>query len=151
MPILDQDLENDKGIPESAMRLGRAIAAHDGLLIATPEYNGSIPPLLKNAIDWVSRISSDGDKPLKPFAGKIAALVSSSPGGMGGIRALGHLRPICMNVGLEIITPQCSVGGAGSAFDDAGDLANERTAGMMDNVCRTLCRHIAALSDRSTP
>lgn len=133
------------------MRLGRMIAAHDGLLIVTPEYNASIPPLLKNTIDWISRISKDGDKPLKPFAGKVAALCASSPGKLGGIRALGHLRPICMNVGLEVITPQCSVGNAGSAFDENGNLADERTAGMMENVCRTLCHHASLLSTRLEP
>lgn len=151
MPIFDQDLENEEGVPEGAMRLGRMIAAHDGLLIVTPEYNASIPPLLKNTIDWISRISKDGDKPLKPFAGKVAALCASSPGKLGGIRALGHLRPICMNVGLEVITPQCSVGNAGSAFDENGNLADERTAGMMENVCRTLCHHASLLSTRLEP
>lgn len=151
MPIFDQDLENEEGVPEGAMRLGRMIAAHDGLLVVTPEYNASIPPLLKNTIDWVSRISKDGDKPLKPFAGKVAALCASSPGKLGGIRALGHLRPICMNVGLEVITPQCSVGNAGSAFDENGNLADERTAGMMENVCRTLRHHASLLSTRLEP
>lgn len=148
MPILDQDLEKAEGIPERAMKLGRLMAGQDGLLIVTPEYNSSIPPLLKNTIDWISRISTDGDKPLKPFDGKIAGLCASSPGKLGGIRALNHLRPICMNVGLEVITPQCSVGNAGSVFDDDGSLSDERTAGMLDRVCRTLCRHASLLSKR---
>ena len=63
LPIMDEDLEAEKGIPENAYRLARLMAAHDGFFIATPEYNGSIPPLLKNVIDWVSRISRDGDWP----------------------------------------------------------------------------------------
>ena len=151
MPILDQDFEDSEGIPQSAIRLARIIADNDGMLIVTPEYNASIPPLLKNTIDWLSRISSDGDRQLKPFAGKIAALCASSPGKLGGIRALGHLRPICMNVGLEVVTPQCSVGGAGSAFDEEGNLSDARTAGMMENVCRTLCQHAALLSTRLEP
>lgn len=151
MPILNQDDEKEEGVPENAMRLGRIIANHDGLLIATPEYNASIPPLLKNTIDWISRISKDGEKPLKPFEGKVAALCASSPGKLGGIRALGHLRPICMNVGLEVITPQCSVGSAGEAFDDDGNLADARAASLMENVCRTLCQHASLLSGRLEP
>ena len=62
LPIMDEDLEKEKGIPENAVKLGRLIAAHDGLLIATPEYNGSLPPLLKNSIDWVSRVRRDGGR-----------------------------------------------------------------------------------------
>ena len=70
LPIMDQDLEKEKGVPENAFRLGRVIAAHDGMLIASPEYNASIPPLLKNAIDWVSRVRKDGGRPFKPYRGQ---------------------------------------------------------------------------------
>src|ERR1700709_2817701 len=70
LPIVDEDLEKEKGVPENAVKLARLIAAHDGLLIATPEYNGSIPPLLKNTIDWVSRVRKDGDRSLRPVPGK---------------------------------------------------------------------------------
>lgn len=80
LPIYDQDLEKEDGIPENAMKLARLVAAHDGVLIATPEYNGSLPPLLKNTIDWLSRVRRDGDAPLKPLTGKLAALCSSSEG-----------------------------------------------------------------------
>ena len=72
LPLMDEDLEREKGIPENAMKLARLFAAHDGVFIATPEYNSSLPPLLKNVIDWVSRVSRDGDKPLKPYPGKVA-------------------------------------------------------------------------------
>src|SRR5215216_2081432 len=80
LPILDQDLEKEEGIPDNAFKLGRMIAAHDGLLIATPEYNGSIPPLLKNSIDWVSQLRKDGGRTFRPLAGKVAGLCSSSNG-----------------------------------------------------------------------
>ena len=69
LPILDQDLEKEYGIPENAMKLARQFAAHDGLLIATPEYNGSIPPLLKNAVDWISRVRADGGRSFHPMTG----------------------------------------------------------------------------------
>ena len=62
LPIMDEDLEKEKGVPENAVQLARQIAAHDGLLIASPEYNASIPPLLKNTIDWVSRVRKDGGR-----------------------------------------------------------------------------------------
>lgn len=152
LPMMNQDLEREEGIPDNAMRLARIISSHDALLIATPEYNASIPPLLKNTIDWLSRISADTNgRRLKPFEGKIAALCSSSPGAFGGMRALNHLRPVCMNVGLEVITPQCSVPGAKTAFDDNGELKNERTRTLMEKTCRTLLEHTKLLSRRFEP
>ncbi|TGS79262.1 NAD(P)H-dependent oxidoreductase, partial [Mesorhizobium sp. M3A.F.Ca.ET.175.01.1.1] len=94
LTIMDEDLEKEKGIPENALRLGHQIAAHDGLLIATPEYNGSIPPLLKNAIDWVSRIRREGSRTFRPLAGKPVGLCSSSEGKCAGIRCINHLRAV---------------------------------------------------------
>jgi chromate reductase, NAD(P)H dehydrogenase (quinone) len=118
LPIMDEDLQRLEGIPENAMKLARLFASHDGFLIASPEYNGSIPPLLKNTIDWLSRISRDGDKPLKPYAGKVAALCSSSPGNFAGILALSHLRPVLIRLGLLVVSEQCSVANADTAFND---------------------------------
>jgi chromate reductase, NAD(P)H dehydrogenase (quinone) len=147
LPIMDEDLEKAEGIPQNAIRLGRMIAAHDGLLIVSPEYNSSIPPLLKNAIDWVSRISKDEGRPFKPFNGRIAALCSTSPGTFAGIRGLYHLRSVCMNVGLTVITEQCSVGLADEAFAEDGSLKSPRSqaaldkvAGVLTSTCRALAR-----------
>lgn len=148
MPIVDQDLEAAEGVPDNAVKLARQIAAHDGFLIASPEYNSSIPPLLKNAIDWVSRVRKDGEKPVKPYAGKVAALCSSSDGNFAGIRGLYHLRAVLMNCGVEIITPQCSVARAGQAFDENGRFRDERTRQAMENVCRTLIDRARLLSPR---
>lgn len=87
------------------MKLGALISAHDGLLIASPEYNASIPPLLKNTIDWVSRIRRDVDgNRFAPFSGKVAGLCSSSDGNFAGIRGLYHLRAVLMNCQVEVIT-----------------------------------------------
>lgn len=141
LPIMDQDLESEKGIPENAMRLGRLFAAHDGILIASPEYNSSIPPLLKNTIDWVSRISRDGEKPLKPYAGKIVALCSSSDGNFAGIRGLYHLRSVLMNVGTQIISEQCSVAHAHEAFTADGSFHDSRTTRAMERTCQSLIDH----------
>jgi chromate reductase, NAD(P)H dehydrogenase (quinone) len=146
LPIMDEDLQQEKGIPENAMRLGRLFAAHDGLLICSPEYNASIPPLLKNTVDWVSRISRDGERALKPYAGKIVALCSSSDGQYGGMRGLYHLRAVLMNVGAQIITEQCSVSHASQAFEEDGSFRDERTAKMMTRVCRSLIEHVQMAS-----
>lgn len=151
LPIMDQDLEKEKGVPENAQKLARQIAAHDGLLIASPEYNASIPPLLKNAIDWVSRVRRDGGRPFKPFEGKVAALCSSSDGNFAGVRALYHLRAVLMACQVEVISPQCSVGRASEAFDEEGQFREERLRHQMETVCRTLIERAAMMSRRVEP
>lgn len=138
LPLVDQDLERERGVPEKALALARMFAAHDGLLIASPEYNASIPPLLKNALDWVSRVRADAGRPLDPYAGKVAALCSSSPGTQGGVRGLYHLRAVLMACGVEIVTPQCSVAGAHEAFDADGGFRDEALRARMAQLCRTL-------------
>ena len=148
LPLMDQDLEREKGIPDNAVKLGGLIAAHDGLLIASPEYNASIPPLLKNAIDWVSRVREVRGRTLRPFAGKVAALCSSSDGNFGGMRGLYHLRAVLMNCHVEIVTPQCSVSGASRAFDDEGGFVDERLRRTMGTVCAALIERAAMLSTR---
>jgi chromate reductase, NAD(P)H dehydrogenase (quinone) len=147
LPIMDEDLEREKGIPDNAYRLARMMAAHDGVLICSPEYNASIPPLLKNTLDWVSRISKDNGRPLKPYQGKIAALCSCSEGAFAGIRGLVHLRAVAMNVGMTVISEQCSVPNANEAFDDNGLLKNQRpkdalakVAGTLTQMCRAMGR-----------
>lgn len=148
LPIMDEDLEEAKGIPENAFKLARLIAAHDGVLIATPEYNGSMPPLLKNVIDWVSRVSKDGGKPLKPYPGKVMAICSSSDGHFAGIRSAGHLRAVLAHIGCEVVAPQCSVPYGAKAFDDDGNFVEERPKKAMKKVCRTLVEHARLLSTR---
>jgi NAD(P)H-dependent FMN reductase len=151
LPIMDQDLEREKGVPENAMRLGRMIAAHDGVLIASPEYNSSVPPLLKNSLDWVSRIRRDNGRAFNPFSGKAFGLCSSSDGGFGGARGLYHLRSVLMACRAEIITPQCSIPRASEAFDEEGGLKDERTRHSMETVCRTLIERARMLSTRVEP
>lgn len=138
LPIMDEDLQNEHGIPEPAMQLARIIAKHDGLMICSPEYNASIPPLLKNSLDWVSRISKDGDAALKPFTGLTAALCSTSNGAFAGIRALYHLRAVLMAVGAQVLTEQCSVSGAANAFDADNTIKDARSQRALANTCRSL-------------
>lgn len=101
MPLFDQDLEGADGPPESARRLREIMLAHEGLLIASPEYNSSVTPLLKNTIDWVSR-PGEGQQALAAYQGKVAAVMSASPGRLGGLRGLVHLRSILSNIGLQL-------------------------------------------------
>jgi len=151
LPLVDQDLEKEKGVPENAVKLARQIASHDGFLIASPEYNASIPPLLKNAIDWVSRVRRDHGRPFKPFDGRIAALCSSSDGNFAGMRGLYHLRAVLMACQVEVITPQCSVPRASEAFDEDGQFREERLRHQMETVCRTLIERATMLSTRVEP
>ena len=144
MPIFDQDLENEKGIPENVMKLGRMIAAHDGVVLVCPEYNASVTPLMKNTIDWVSRISSDSGKPLKPWKDKPVALGSASNGRLGGIRGLYHVRAALMNVGAHILTQQVAVSGASKAFDEKGMLKQDMGKPLLDDVCQSLIDYCAA-------
>ena len=150
MPLMDEDMERLEGIPANAMKLARLMAAHDALLIASPEHNGSLPALLKNTIDWMSRVKRDGDKPLQPLNGKAAGLCSSSPGQFAGILALSHLRPILIRLGVQVVSEQCSVPHADTAFNADGSLKDERAVANLGKVCKALAGQAAlnALSRR---
>ena len=100
LPLFDEDLEAAEGLPENAARLRELFLSHDGLLIASPEYNGSLSAVLKNTIDWLSRRQGD-EAPLVCFREKVALLVAASPGGLGGLRGLRHLNTILH--GLQVI------------------------------------------------
>ena len=137
MPLFNQDLEATDGPPPQASRLKEIMRAHGGLLIASPEYNSSISPLLKNTIDWVSR-PADGEQMLAAYQGKVAGLMSASPGRLGGLRGLVHLRSILSNIGVLVIPDQVAVGEAGAAFDDSGDLVDDRRRASVQGVGRTV-------------
>lgn len=125
MPLYNQDEEAEHGQPDSVAELKQLFVDHDGLLIAAPEYNGSITPLLKNTLDWLSR--RHGDEPLMAaYTGKTAAIMGASPGGLGGLRGLVHVRAILSNLGVLVVPKQFALRSAHNAFDDGGDLANER-------------------------
>jgi len=149
LPLMDQDIEAKNGVPANALALGRLIAAHDGMLIASPEYNASIPPLLKNAIDWVSRVRHDNGKAFAPLVGKTAGLCSSSDGSFGGARGLYHLRAVLMACRVEVVTPQCVVAHASAAFDENGSFREERLRQSMETLCGTLIEHARLFSDRA--
>ena len=116
MPIYDEDLEKQEGLPSSARKLKDLMLTHQGLLISSPEYNSSISGVLKNTIDWVSR-QSEGEIPLVCFKDKVAGLMSASPGGLGGLRGLVHVRAILENIGVIVIPNQIAISKAHEAFN----------------------------------
>lgn len=138
MPLFDQDLEDASGLPDNAKKWKTLMREHDGFLISAPEYNSSITPLLKNAIDWASRSESDDEPELVCFQGKVAGLLSASPGGLGGLRGLVHVRSILGNIGTLVIPAQVAISKAHEAFDDAGKLKDERKAKQVADVARML-------------
>ncbi|GAA4124913.1 NADPH-dependent FMN reductase [Aminobacter aganoensis] len=151
LPLMNEDLEDQEGVPENAVKLARLIDMHDAVLIATPEYNGSMPPLLKNAIDWVSRVSRDGTTRLRPYPDKLVAICSSSDGHFAGIRSANHLRAVLSHIQMDVISPQVSVPHGGQAFDDNGDFREERLRKGMERLCRELIQRAILLSTRTEP
>ncbi|MHB1213473.1 MAG: NADPH-dependent FMN reductase [Thiobacillus sp.] len=116
LPLYNGDLEDRDGLPDSALRLKALFKDHDALLIASPEYNSSIPPLLKNTLDWVSR-EWQGESGLVPYQNKVAAIMAASPGQFGGMRMLPHLRQILNTLGVLVLPGQFSLPHADTAFD----------------------------------
>jgi NAD(P)H-dependent FMN reductase len=141
MPLFNQDLEAAEGPPEQATRLKGIMLAHEGLLIASPEYNSSISPLLKNTIDWVSR-PADGEPMLAVYRDKVAAVMSASPGGLGGLRGLVHLRSILSNMGVLVIPDQVAVTQTHSAFDDHGNLLDAKRQTSVQGLGRSVVKLI---------
>ena len=137
MPLYDGDLESAVGTPENAVKLYDLMKEHDGLLLSCPEYNSSITPVLKNAIDWISR-PREGDPPLAAFTGKVAALLSASPGGVGGLRGLVHVRAILGSIGVVVLPNQVSVPKAHEAFGDDGALRDEGMAKKVASLAEQL-------------
>jgi NAD(P)H-dependent FMN reductase len=108
LPLYNGDLEQSHGLPEAAVRLKELFKTHHGLLIACPEYNSSITPLLKNTLDWVSRQHGE-ESGLVPYQGKLAALVSASEGHLGGLRSLRHVREILTALQVLVIPKQMAL------------------------------------------
>lgn len=125
LPLYDQDLEDASGLPAEAQALKKHFLEADAIIFASPEYNSSVTPLMKNFIDWVSRAESDDEAPLAAYKGKVAGLLSASPGALGGLRGLVTLRSILGNIGVLVVPKQFALGGAYGKFDDNGNLTDE--------------------------
>src|SRR5688572_19079402 len=134
MPLYDGDLEASEGLPEVALRFKERIAAADALLIATPEYNNSVPGTLKNAIDWASR------PPGNPFRGKVALLMGASPGQFGAVRGVLAVRQV-LNALNAIVLPQTvQIARADQAFDEASQQKEPKSVAIVEKACIELLR-----------
>lgn len=145
MPLYDGDLEEASGLPDNAKKFKKLLREHDGLLISSPEYNSSITGVLKNAIDWASRAETDDEPDLVCFKGKVAGLMSASPGGLGGLRGLVHLRSILGNIGVIVLPEQVAISSAHEAFDAAGKLKDERKAKQVIGIATGLADFLKKL------
>ena len=141
MPIYNGDLEVAEGQPENAKKLKAVMETHSGIFIASPEYNASITPLLKNAIDWVSHVRAEGDPPGQVFKTRVFALGSASPGGMGGLRSLTTVRQVLeLGLGALVLPDQFAVPRAKDAFEDDGHLKNKDQQETFKGVIQKLAR-----------
>ncbi len=141
MPLYDGDLEAADGPPENAKKLKALLEVHQGVLIAAPEYNASITPLLKNALDWVSRVKADGSPMSVVYKTRVFALASASPGGFGGIRGLIALRQTLeLGLGALVLPDQLAVVRAGDAFGDDGHLKDKAQMEQLKGLIQKLAR-----------
>lgn len=139
MPLFDEDLEKEQsGMDEPTLAFREKLVDSAGFLIACPEYNSSITPLLKNAIDWASRKPEGGPSSLDAFRGKTALLIAASPGGLGGLRGLNTVRSILTNIGTLVHPSQFALSKAYDAFDENGNLHDEATDAKVRGLGRTL-------------
>ena len=149
MPLMDEDLETNMGIPEKALEFKRLMLENDGLLIASPEYNSSITPLLKNALDWASRSESSDERPIAAYRDKIAVIMSASPGNLGGLRGLVVLRMLLGNLGVTVLPDQRCISGASEAFAEDGSLLDPRQQSAVKRLGMLLAQTVDRLHGES--
>ncbi|GAB4545828.1 MAG: NAD(P)H-dependent oxidoreductase [Phycisphaerales bacterium] len=142
LPIYDQDVEDAHGLPDACLELKDILKAHDGMLLACPEYNSSITAALKNAIDWASR-PREGEQPLEPFAGKTAGLIACSPGALGGLRGLVVVRMLLGNIQVHVLPKQYAAGSI--EFDTSGFPTEPRHTQGVQDVAQQLVAFTASL------
>jgi len=144
LPLYDGDIEQRDGLPANARMLKDLFLAHQGLLIAAPEYNSSISAVLKNAIDWVSR-PVPGEPPLGCFIDEVAALMSASTGALGGLRGLVTVRSILGNIRVIVLPDQVAVPKAHEAFNPDGSLKDPKQQAAVENLGRNLAQVLTRL------
>ena len=132
LPLYHGDLEAGEGLPPNAVKLMALIDEHQALLIASPEYNSMITPLLKNTLDWCTRGDND------PFAGKIAAVISASPGAFGGIRSLKLAQQLLLHLGCHVVPGNTALPHADKAFDATGSLTDARAQKSLRSLAAAL-------------
>ena len=145
MPLYNQDLEAEQGIPENALKFKKLLVEHDGFIIASPEYNSAFSPLLKNTIDWASRAESSDEPALLAYKGKTALILSASPGALGGMRGLVFLRMLLGNMGVTVLPDQQTIGQAFKAFNADGSLLDEKKQQGLMALGKKLAQTVARL------
>ena len=147
LPLYHGDLEVEQGVPANAEKLKRQFCIHHGIFIASPEYNASITPLLKNTLDWISRVRQPPEPALAAYRQRVFALGAASNGTFGGYRSLIALRHVLeLGCGAMVLPEQIAVNGAATAFDDSGNLREVRHAQKLRSVLGQLveaAQHIA--------
>lgn len=132
LPLYDADIDASRGPPDNAVKLKQMMMAHQGVFIASPDYSASVSPVLKNAIDWVSRVRQRGDPTYAAFKGRVFAIASASTEQNGGLPGLLALRQILeVGCGALVIPEQVMVARADQAFDDTDKLTDTRTANLL--------------------
>ncbi len=145
MPLFNQDLETEQGMPEKAREFKNLLVTHDGFLIASPEYNSAFSPLLKNVIDWASRAESENEAPLLAYMGKTATIMSTSPGALGGLRGLVFLRMLLSNIGVTVLPEQQAIAHGYKAFSEQGDLLDGKQQQAIENLGANLVQVVNKL------
>jgi len=145
MPLFDEDLEAKEGLPPNARQFKDLLLSHQGLLIASPEYNSSITAVLKNAIDWASR-PVPGEPMLAGFVDKVAAIMTTSPGALGGLRGLVHLRAILGNISVLVLPGQVAIPKAYEAFNADGTLKDPKQQKSIENLGENVATMLVKLN-----
>lgn len=138
LPIYDADLEEKSGVPKHAVNLKRMIGSHDGVLIVTPEYNSALPPLVKNAIDWITRVQESGESRGEVLRGRPFAIAAASEGRFGGARCLSALRLILSGCRATVIPNQLALSFAHEAYGDDDRLKHPADRDMLQAMVRQL-------------
>ena len=147
MPLYDGNLEAKSGAPDNAVKLRQMMMVHQGVFIASPEHNASITPLLKNTIDWISRVRATREAPLAAFRNRVFAIGAASDGRHGGLRSLMALRQVLeLGCGALVLPEQVAVSKASEAFDDMGNLKDEQMANLLKSAVRRLIETARALA-----
>jgi NAD(P)H-dependent FMN reductase len=138
LPIYDGDLQTKSGVPKNAINLKRMIGAHHGVLIVTPEYNSSVPPLVKNTIDWVTRVQDVQEMRGQVFRERAFAIAAASESRLGGTRALAALRLVLTACHATVIPNQLALSFAGEAYDDMDSLKHPADIEALNALVRQL-------------
>lgn len=145
MSLYDGDLEQKEGLPSNARKLKDLMLSHQGFLISSPEYNSSISGVLKNTIDWASR-PSEGEESLACFKDKVAGIMSASPGGLGGLRGLVHVRAILENISVLVIPEQIAVAKAHEVFNTDGTLKDKKQEEQVKRIGASVAKLLIKLT-----